>query len=205
MEPENCGEYNFKIINKIPNQNFLENIKMEYKQYPPFIVKTDISAEPNFLDEYMGQSEWIDANILHDEIIPTITNNKLMDKLDIKPIIEFNMKLKKYIALLFKQLGIKSRNFACDFYRVKAGGFIPSHIDSGSQISLLLPLNENTGALRCYDDDAMFEITYQSLIILNTQMRHGVESPTHDRLLFRIGIIDVSYEEVVENLQKMYG
>ena len=36
---------------------------------------------------------------------------------------------------------------------------------------------------------------YQTLTILNTQISHGVKEPTEDRLLFRIAVHDVNFED----------
>ena len=45
-------------------------------------------------------------------------------------------------------------------------------------------------------DGNTFELTYQTLTVLNTQNMHGVEPPTEDRLLFRVATHDVDFEDV---------
>ena len=39
-------------------------------------------------------------------------------------------------------------------------------------------------------------LTYQNLAILNTKQPHAVNSPSKDRLLFRIAIHDIMFEDL---------
>ena len=73
---------------------------------------------------------------------------------------------------------------------------MPMHIDGMSKVALLLPLTINTGPLVCETENTSFEICYQTLTILNTQISHGVKSPTTDRLLFRIALHDTLFEDL---------
>ena len=105
------------------------------------------------------------------------------------------MGLKKYVMRLFKELGINTKDFRCDFFLTKSGGSMPMHIDGMSKIAILIPLSKNTGALVCEDKSDRLELVYQTLTILNTQISHGVKEPTEDRLLFRIAVHDVNFED----------
>jgi hypothetical protein len=73
---------------------------------------------------------------------------------------------------------------------------MPMHVDGMSKVAFLLPLSENTGPVVCQKDNERFELTYQTLTILNTQESHGVSQPTKDRLLFRIAVHDVMFEDL---------
>jgi hypothetical protein len=57
-------------------------------------------------------------------------------------------------------------------------------------------LSNNTGSLICKNSTSEFEITYQTLTILNTQVSHGVKAPTEDRMLFRIALHDIYFEDL---------
>jgi hypothetical protein len=70
------------------------------------------------------------------------------------------------------------------------------HVDGMSKVAILLPLSENTGPLVCENENEKFELTYQNLTILNTQVSHGVQAPSKDRLLFRIALHDVYFEDL---------
>lgn len=118
----------------------------------------------------------------------------------IKHIDTYDLKLKKFVLSVFHRFGIQSRDFRCDFFLVKPGGFMPPHIDSQSQVAILLPLTPNTGALVCEARGGTVELVYQNLVVLNTQVRHQVNSPTSDRLLFRIGVHDVPFETILDHL-----
>lgn len=168
------------------------------KLYSPFLITTDITGDYNFFKPYIDKLKWIDANTLYGDRLPPITGNKPMIKLNIKHFEpeNYDMAMKRYIVRLFLTLGIKTMNFRSDFFLVKAGGSMPAHIDSESKVALLLPLTKNTGPLVCQDDDVTVSIPYQTLTILNTQKLHWVEPPTEDRLLFRIAIHDVLFEDL---------
>lgn len=169
---------------------------MKLKFYDPFVIETDIKGDLEFFSPYIENSKWVDSNVLYGKRIPEITGNKPMQRHFIKHIENYDMKLKKYVMNLFKKFGIKTRDFRSDFFLVKEGGYMPAHIDSQSLTAILLPLSENTGKLVCETENTRFEILYQNLIILNTQILHTVESPTKDRLLFRIGLHDVPFENI---------
>ncbi len=163
-----------------------------------FVLESDFRADPSFFDSYLDQTSWVDSNILYGRRISEVTGNKPMIKHYIKHIERYDYKLKKFVARIFKSFGISSRDFRCDFFLVKPGGHMPPHIDSQSKIAILLPLSPNTGPLICEDASVRKEYLYQTLTILNTQIKHEVLSPTEDRLLFRIGVHDCDYSKVYQ-------
>lgn len=170
--------------------------------YPNYVL-TDIVGDQNFFKPYMDQMEWTDINTLYndyDEYQETMTEEKPALQF-IKHISEYDMPLKKFVLRIFKEFGIKTNDFRCDFFLTKPGGCLPPHVDHMSKISLLLPLTENTGVLTVGDA----EIIYQNMLILNTQILHGVQSPTQDRLLFRIAVHDFSFNDlpIVKSLDKV--
>ena len=164
----------------------------------PFVIKTDVKGDKEFFDPYMDQMEWVDTNKLyaeHEEYQDTMYGREMVYHY-IKHVSNYDMKLKKYIMKLFKDFGVPTKDFRCDFFLTKAGGSMPMHVDGMSKVAFNLPLSKNTGPVVCEKDGETFEETYQNLIILNTQVSHGVKEPTEDRLLFRIAVHDVYFEEL---------
>jgi hypothetical protein len=163
----------------------------------PFVIATDIKGDYNFFKPYMDQMEWTDTNKLykeHDEYQETMYGREMVQHY-VKHISDFDIKLKKFIIKIFKDFGVPTKDWRADFFLTKAGGSMPMHIDGMSKIAFLLPLSENTGPLICEKDNNRLELIYQTLTILNTQNSHGVDAPTKDRLLFRIAVHDVRFEE----------
>lgn len=164
----------------------------------PFVITTDIKGDYDFFAPYMDQMEWTDTNKLyaeHDEYQETMYGRQMVHHY-IKHISNFDMKLKKFVMKLFKDFGVPTKDFRADFFLTKAGGSMPMHVDGMSKVAFLLPLSNNTGPLVCESEDNMLELTYQTLTILNTQNSHGVNAPIEDRLLFRIAVHDVRFEEL---------
>lgn len=166
--------------------------KMEVN-YPNYIL-TDVTGDIDFFEPYMIQMEWTDINKLYDgydEYAQSMTERKPALQF-IKHISEYDLKLKKFIVGIFKQLGIRTSDFRCDFFLTKPGGYLPPHVDHMSKISILLPLTPNTGLLKVGDS----EIVYQNMLVLNTQIEHEVQTPTQDRLLFRIAVHDFYFDDL---------
>ena len=171
---------------------------MQIKLHDPFVIETDIKGDYDFFAPYMDQMEWTDINELyasHQEYKDTMYKEAPVFHY-IKHIEKYDIKLKKFVMKLFKDFGIKTKDFRADFFLTKPGGNLPMHIDGMSKVALLLPLSKNTGPLVCEDAQNKHELTYQTLTILNTQKSHGVSAPTEDRLLFRIAVHDVYFEEL---------
>lgn len=164
----------------------------------PFVIETDIKGDYDFFKPYMDQMEWTDTNKLyaeHEEYQETMYGRQMVYHY-IKHISNYDMKLKKFLMKLFKDFGVPTKDFRADFFLTKAGGSMPMHIDGMSKVAFLLPLSKNTGPLVCEHNDYKLELCYQSLTILNTQISHGVSEPTEDRLLFRVAVHDVKFEDL---------
>jgi len=171
---------------------------MQMKLHEPFLIETDIKGDLSFFEPYMDQMEWTDTNKLyadHEEYQDTMYGRKMVHHY-IKHINKYDMKLKKFVIKMFKDFGVPTKDWRADFFLTKAGGSMPMHVDGMSKVAFLLPLSENTGPVVCEHDNKNFELTYQNLTILNTQVSHGVSAPTKDRLLFRIAVHDVMFEDL---------
>lgn len=171
---------------------------MQMILHKPFVIETDITGDLEFFKPYMDRMEWTDTNVLyeqHEEYQETMYGRKMVEHY-IKHISEYDLPLKKYLIKLFKELKINSKDWRADFFLTKAGGSMPMHVDGMSKVAILLPLSENTGPLVCENENEKFELTYQNLTILNTQVSHGVQAPSKDRLLFRIALHDVYFEDL---------
>lgn len=164
----------------------------------PFVITTNITGDYDFFKPYMNQMNWTDTNKLyaeHEEYQDTMYGREMVHHY-IKHISKFDLKLKKFIIKLFKDFGVPTKDFRADFFLTKAGGSMPMHVDGMSKVAFLLPLSKNTGPLICENDNDKLELIYQTLTILNTQKSHGVSAPTEDRLLFRIAVHDIYFEEL---------
>ena len=171
---------------------------MQMKLHDPFLITTDVKGDLSFFESYMNQMEWVDTNTLygdHKEYQDTMYGRKMVHHY-IKHIKEYDMKLKKFVIKLFKEFGVPTKDWRADFFLTKSGGSMPMHIDGMSKVAFLLPLSKNTGPVVCEHNNKTFELTYQNLTILNTQVSHGVSAPTEDRLLFRIAVHDVMFEDL---------
>jgi len=164
----------------------------------PFVIETDHKLSVDFFKPYLDKGEWVDTNKLYedyDEYQETMHGREMVEHY-IKHVGEFDIPLKKFILKLFKEFGVPSRDWRADFFLTKPGGSMPMHVDGMSKVAFLMPLSNNTGPLMCEDGDDKFELAYQTLTILNTQKSHGVAAPTEDRLLFRIAVHDVMFEDL---------
>jgi len=164
----------------------------------PFVIETDHKPRVDFFKSYLDKGEWVDTNKLYkdyDEYQETMHGREMVEHY-IKHVEEFDIPLKKFILKLFKEYGVSSRDWRADFFLTKPGGSMPMHVDGMSKVAFLMPLSKNTGPLMCEDDANKFELAYQTLTILNTQKSHGVAAPTEDRLLFRIAVHDVMFEDL---------
>jgi len=164
----------------------------------PFVIETYQTADVEFFQPYLDKGEWVDTNQLYneyDEYQKTMNGREMVDHY-IKHVSDFDMKLKKFIIKMFREYGVPTKDWRADFFLTKAGGSMPMHVDGMSKVAFLLPLSKNTGPLMCEDADKKYEVTYQTLTILNTQKSHGVAAPTEDRLLFRIAVHDVNFEDL---------
>lgn len=173
-------------------------MQITYKLTDPFVIETDIIGDLKFFKPYIKESNWVDTNQLYknyNEYKETMTGREMVHHY-INHITQYDVKLKKFILTLFKEFGVPTKDWRADFFLTKAGGSMPMHIDGMSKIAFLLPLSENTGPLVCEDDGEHFELTYKTLTILNTQISHGVKEPITDRLLLRIAVHDVLFEDV---------
>lgn len=171
---------------------------MDAKLHDPFLIETDIKGDLYFFQPYMDETEWVDTNKLyaeHEEYQDTMYGREMVYHY-IKHVSNYDMKLKKFVIKMFKDFGVPTKDFRADFFLTKAGGSMPMHIDGMSKVAFLLPLSKNTGPVVCETNDEKFELTYQTLTILNTQISHGVAEPTEDRLLFRVAVHDVMFEDL---------
>jgi hypothetical protein len=169
-----------------------------------FYIKTDFNIPLEFLQPYINAGEWVDANKLYGNRITDITKgSEEFSNHFILHIEKYDIKLKRLVMGVFKRLGVRTKDFRCDFFLTKKGGCLPEHVDSQSMAAFLVPLNTNTGQLTIRKADREpVSVCYQSAILLNTQLPHSVEAPYSDRLIFRIGIHDQSFEEIIHRMPK---
>ena len=150
-------------------------------------IETDYEPNKTLLKSYM-KDHWEDSNELYKEYM-SWENNKFF----VQVIKDFDRPLLREIKKIWNYLGIRPREWRCNFFRVLPGGELPLHVDVLSKCSVVIPMTEMTGNL--YFNDGT-EVLYQNMTVINTKVAHGVKAPTKERIVFHMGIHDTPFEEV---------
>lgn len=161
-----------------------------------FGILTDVNLGMEFFREYFDRLEWTVTNFNVDSFEGESENTDVQYLIKHIPPEMHDIKLRKFLLGQFKKYGIKTKDFRCDFFMVKAGDDMPPHVDVDSEIAFLMPLNENTGTLGIKDRSGEVRIIYNNMFILNTKKVHWVEPVKEDRLVFRVAIRDFSYMDL---------
>lgn len=164
-------------------------------KHDDFFIETDFSVDPTFWTPYFDNN-WQDSNQLYSEYVETATNGKQMNKFFVQEIKKFDRPLLKLIKSIWNELGVRPKEFRCNFFRVLPGGELPIHVDQKSQSSVVIPITENTGELYFDDGKKSESILYRSMVVLNTKKPHGVRSPTAERIVFHMGMHDTPFEDI---------
>ena len=122
-----------------------------------------------------------------------ITRIANYNKFFVQEIKNFDRPLLREIKKIWNHIGIRPREWRCNFFRVLPGGELPLHVDVLSKCSVVIPMTEMTGNL--YFDDGT-EVLYQNMTVINTKVAHGVKAPTKERIVFHMGIHDTPFEEI---------
>lgn len=168
---------------------------MKKTKHYDFFIETDFKVDPDFWNPYFTNN-WRDSNELYSEYVDKATNGKQMNKFFVQEIHNFDRPLLKLIKNIWNDLGVRPREFRCNFFRVLEGGELPIHVDQKSYSSVVIPVTENTGELYFNDGTNTDSILYNSMVILNTKKPHGVRSPTKERIVFHMGMHDTPFEEI---------
>ena len=79
------------------------------------------------------------------------------------------------------------------FYKLDANQYLAPHMDNKTQCCLNFILNDNPAPITIQD----IPYTYKQALI-NTRMSHSVRNGNTDRILFKISIFDLAFDEVKE-------
>tara|TARA_R110000796_G_scaffold246434_1_gene371225 strand:- start:349 stop:831 length:483 start_codon:yes stop_codon:yes gene_type:complete len=153
----------------------------------PNYIETNYPVDVSLLKSYMND-QWEDSNELYKEYM-SWENNKFF----VQEIKDFDRPLLREIKNIWNHLGIRPREWRCNFFRVLPGGELPLHTDVLSKCSVVIPMTEMTGEL--YFEDGT-EVLYNNMTVINTKVAHGVKAPIKERIVFHMGIHDVKFEEV---------
>ena len=93
---------------------------------------------------------------------------------------------------------IQSNDIHVRYYIQFAGGDLGMHKDYGTKCGINILLSENSGPV-VYEDGEH----YYTCALLNTQEDHAVPAYEADRLLYKISVMDLEYEEVYERLNDL--
>ena len=95
---------------------------MKTKLHDPFVIETDFKADVNFFQDYLDKVEWTDTNKLygeHEEYNEAMYGRKMVHHY-IQHVSEYDLKLKKFIVKIFKEFGVKSKDWRADGLRTTA-------------------------------------------------------------------------------------
>jgi hypothetical protein len=99
-----------------------------------------------------------------------------------------------YIKTIKQDLGIP--NAKPRFYTLEKNASLPEHVDLNTKCSINVILSETDVAPIIIED-----IEYQyTQCLLNTQRRHYVVNGPTERVLFKLSILDMEFEEVYQNI-----
>ena len=155
----------------------------------PNYIETDMKHDKEFFKKYIN-GKWEDSNKLYKEYM-SWENRKFF----VQEIKDFDRQLLRKMKEIWNYLGIRPRDFRCNFFRVLPGGELPLHTDVLSKSSVVIPITEMTGPL--YFDDGT-EVLYQNMTVINTKKAHGVKAPTVERIVFHMGLHDIPFEEIYD-------
>jgi hypothetical protein len=148
-----------------------------------------------FIFDYSFDKErLIDEAIDFDEYTPFVDpkNGNILDYWLIKNISSGYAKQISDDFANFFSVKIKPR-----FYYQKAGYSLPFHKDRGTMCSINFVLSEERDMISFKDYDIFYNIA-----VLDTQVEHAVLNPKADRLLFKLSITDLNFDDVVNILKQ---
>jgi hypothetical protein len=82
------------------------------------------------------------------------------------------------------------------FYKLDANQYLAPHMDNKTQCCINFILNDNPAPITIQD----IPYTYKQALI-NTRMSHSVRNGNTDRILFKISIFDIAFDEVKEIME----
>ena len=95
----------------------------------------------------------------------------------------------EYIKKIKKDFSIP--NAKPRFYTLKENTFLPNHIDNNTKCSINVLLSDENAPITIEGIDFLYD-----QCLLNTQKIHSVKNTQKERILFKLSIFDLSFEEV---------
>jgi hypothetical protein len=137
----------------------------------------------------------VDCDLLLQEAQDTVGYNNYFDPISkvemttwkIKHVTSgYGLKISQYWADCLKSNSCKPR-----FYNQETGYTLKFHKDRGTLCSINYVLSGKSGGVTFGDGIIVYECA-----LLNTQLLHSVPSQNENRILFKVSIFDLSYEDV---------
>jgi len=153
-------------------------------------IETNYNTDKSFFKKYIT-GNWKDSNDLYKEYM-SWENNKFF----VQEIKDFDRPLLREIKKIWNYLGIRPKEWRCNFFRVLPGGELPLHVDVLSKSSVVIPVTEMTGPLYFKDGT---EVLYQNMTVINTKIAHGVKAPSVERIVFHMGLHDINFKDITIN------
>ena len=101
-----------------------------------------------------------------------------------------------YINQIMDDLKIKAKP---RFYWTEANTSIPEHIDYNTTCSLNFVLSENPAPVTIEGKDYFY-----TQCVLNTTLLHSVNNNNFERILLKLSVFDVSYDQVLKIIPEKY-
>jgi len=156
------------------------------RDYEPFIVpQDDVNSDPNWFhsDNDVHMDQWTQARFFGYEEDGSDNVNNYPE----------TARVTKHFANIIGTKDIRPR-----YYKLKAGGEVPEHIDHNTKCGVNIILNESAGPVE-FVDVGQFEYR---VALLNTSRLHRVPAHPQERILLKLSIMDVDYDTAKKRIKQ---
>jgi hypothetical protein len=110
--------------------------------------------------------------------------------------LQYKINNDSYINRIMDDFGLNGKP---RFYWLQANSVLPEHVDNNTTCSLNFILSEDPAPVTIGGDDYLY-----SQCLLNTTIPHSVTNTGPERILLKISLFDVSYQDVVSLIPDQY-
>jgi len=156
------------------------------RDYEPFIVpKDDVNSDPNWFhsDKDVHMDQWTQARFFGHEDDGSDNVNNYPE----------TARVTEHFANIIGTNDIRPR-----YYKLKAGGEVPEHVDHNTKCGVNIILNDSAGPVE-FVDVGQFEYR---VALLNTSRLHRVPAHPQERILLKLSIMDVDYDTAKKRIKQ---
>lgn len=99
----------------------------------------------------------------------------------------------EYVSEVIRDIGLECKP---RFYYMAENFNLPEHIDNGTRCSLNFILSDNVAPVTIGGEDYWY-----TQALLNTSVMHGVKNSGTERILLKLSIFDMDFEQVSKHLK----